>query len=322
MPLQEVCEALRRSRDPIVLTHHNADLDAMASALALVEAFRGLGVGAKVASPQSVSRRAQRIAEGYGVLASPDLAGHDAIVIVDTSTMEQLAPIVLPRGNIILIDHHISNNLSEVAKVAYIDENAASVAEMVWEIIRELGVQKTPKMAELIACGILAETANFRYAKKGTFSLFAQLLDSVDYGKIQELISSPIDVSERIARLRAAGRARVYRLGDFMAAFSEVGSFEASAARALLSAGADIAVVSCCKDKEIRISARGSGEVGKRIDLAKDVFAKIGDVIGGAGGGHPLAASANGSRPESLLQANKRILQLLEERLGKAKEIT
>ncbi|MBI5355788.1 MAG: hypothetical protein HZB68_05025 [Candidatus Aenigmarchaeota archaeon] len=181
---------------------------------------------------------------------------------------------------------------------------------------------KTPLPSLKWPTGILAETAYFRYGNKKTFELFAKLLESVDYAKVQSTISSPIDQSERIARLKAAGRARIYKAGDSLVAVSEVGSFEASACRGLMSLGADIAIASCIKENEIRISSRGSNEIGKRIDLAKDVFSKIGDIVGGSGGGHPLAGSANGKNPGKQYEAMKKMLELIGEKLGPVKEIT
>ncbi len=320
--MDAICEALRKAKKPIILAHHNADMDSICSALALHEMYKEFGIDSKVAAAQGVSKRCHQVTREYSILSTAKLSQYDAVIIVDTSSKEQLAPIELEHGNIILIDHHSPNNLESSAKVSLIDPNAPSVSEMVYEIIVKLKAEVTPKIAELIACGVLAETSYFRYAKRGTFELFLKLLDKVDYEKIQKLISSPIDQSERIARLRAAGRARVYRAGDFIVAISEVGSFEASACRGLMSLGADIAVVSCIKENEIRISSRGNGEIGKKLDLAKDVFSQLGEIIGGSGGGHPLAGSANGSKTESLFEANKKILELIAKKLGTIKEIT
>lgn len=314
-------DAIKTSKHPIILAHHNADMDSLCSALALKEALLQFNVDAKVAAAQGVSKRCEKIAREYAILSNPRLEDYDAVIIVDTSSKEQLAPIELDHKNIIVIDHHSPNNLAGIAKVSYI-ESAPSVSEMTYWVIEKMGVTITHKISELIACGILAETAYFRYGNKKTFELFAKLLESVDYAKIQSTISSPIDQSERIARLKAAGRARIYKAGDSLMAVTEVGSFEASACRGLMSLGADIAIASCMKENEIRISSRGSNEIGKKIDLSKDVFSKIGDIIDGSGGGHPLAGSANGKNTRGQYEAMKKILELIGEKLGTVKEIT
>lgn len=317
----EAVDAIKKSKTPIILAHHNADMDSLCSALALKEALSQFDVDAKVAASQGVSKRCEKIAREYSILSNPQLERHDAVIIVDTSSREQLAPIELNHNNIILIDHHSPNNLTGIAKASYI-ENAPSVSEMTYWVIEKMGAKITQKISELIACGILAETAYFRYGNKKTFELFTKLLDSVDYAKIQETISSPMDQSERIARLKSAGRARIFKAGGSLVVVTEVGSFEASACRGLMSLGADIAIASCVKENEIRVSSRGNSEIGKKIDLAKDVFSKIGEIIGGSGGGHPLAGSANGKNTAGQYEVMKKILELIGEKLGTIKEIT
>jgi len=320
--IEDVCTAIKNSKKPLIVTHHNADIDSLASALMLLEGLKQFKVNAHVACTQGISKRAKKLSNGYEIQENPDTAKYDAVIIVDTSTKEQLAGIDLKHDNIIVIDHHATNNLKEISKISYVDKNESSVCEMIEKIMNKLNIKKTRVITELLACGILAETAYFRYANPTTFKLFSSLIDSIDYDKVKDTIQTDFDISEKIARLKSAGRARIYKIGDMITVFSEVSSYEASAARSLMGLGADLSIVACCKDNEIRISSRGNKKIGEKIDLAKDVFSHIGDIIGGSGGGHALAASANGNKPQSIFEVNRKILSLLEEKLGISKEIT
>jgi len=130
-----------------------------------------------------------------------------------------------------------------------------------------------------------------------------------------------VDVSERIAILKSMKRMNSYRIKDVLVSFTTVGSFEASVARNILKLGADIAIVGAPKKKALRISGRMNWKMKEKINLA-EIFSKIEKIIDGSAGGHDVAASANGKRPENMNKAFAFILRQLEEKLGeKAKEL-
>jgi nanoRNase/pAp phosphatase (c-di-AMP/oligoRNAs hydrolase) len=133
---------------------------------------------------------------------------------------------------------------------------------------------------------------------KNTFEHFLTLLQhGADYERVLNLLSIPLDKSERIARLKAAQRTVVYDEFDLLIAATKIRSYEASACRALIGLGADIAIACADKRDEVRISARSNLTVNREtgLDLARDVMEPLGEMIGGAGGGHPSAAGANGA---------------------------
>jgi hypothetical protein len=110
------------------------------------------------------------------------------------------------------------------------------------------------------------------------------------------MIIAPIDLSERLARLKAVGRAKIHRIGEWVVAMSEISAFQASAARALLDVGADVAIVGGVKDGELRISLRSTQVFFEKtgLHLGRDIAAAIGSEIEGAGGGHGMSAGVNG----------------------------
>jgi nanoRNase/pAp phosphatase (c-di-AMP/oligoRNAs hydrolase) len=75
---------------------------------------------------------------------------------------------------------------------------------------------------------------------------------------------------------------------------SMVSSFEASACRALIDLGADVAIVSSNRKKGGRVSGRSTDAFHKRtgVSLAK-VMEKVGLELDGSGGGHPTAATVS-----------------------------
>ena len=316
--LKEISEALKKRDNFIILTHHNADVDAIASALVLKQALESLGKKVKTGVPESVSEVARNFLT-EDVEINPKI-NDETIVVVDTSAPEQLEPIEM--GNVtVVIDHHIAGNIH--AEFSHIDPEAKSCSELIYELCCELGTDITPKMATLLIGGLIYDTAHFRRAGHETFALVAELLKKSDknYQEILEMLRTKINISEKIAILKSMKRLNSYRMGEYIVSFTTVGSFEASVARNLLRLGADIAIVGAPKKKAVRISGRMRWQMKEKLNLA-EVFSSIESIIGGSAGGHDMAASANGKKPENLNIAFSEIMKQLEEKLeNKAKEL-
>jgi len=224
------------------------------------------------------------------------------VVLLDVNTLEQLAgwgdrirDLAAP---ILVIDHHAPHpETQELSDYIVSDEEATSTAELVYRLWQESGIDPTGREALALFLGISYDTRHFALAKSDTFRIAVDLIDhGVNVEEVQQMVAVPIERSERIARLNAAGRARIHRIGEWIVAVSEVDAFQASAARALLALGADLAIVGGEKNGEIRISLRATQPLFKKtgLHLGKDIAAPLGNEIDGAGGGHGMAAGVNG----------------------------
>ncbi|MBW7874972.1 MAG: bifunctional oligoribonuclease/PAP phosphatase NrnA [Candidatus Cloacimonetes bacterium] len=89
------------------------------------------------------------------VLVSIDAAHLDRLGF-DSSEIEALNPTVLN------IDHHTSNKM--FGDVNYFDSLAAASCEVIWHLIKELGVTKDSEMATALYCGLLTDTGRFRFS--------------------------------------------------------------------------------------------------------------------------------------------------------------
>jgi len=119
-----------------------------------------------------------------------------------------------------------------------------------------------------------------------------------------------------MARLKAAQRMQLHDIGGWTVATSNVGSFQASAARALLGLGADVAVVAGRDKRRLRASMRATERFYREtsIHLGRDIALPLGEEFGGAGSGHPTAAGVNG---EGTLRAMLvRAVELIMDKLG------
>ncbi len=306
----------------LITSHENADPDALCSAFAIEHLIHILYPDIKtIIWFDELNTAAEKILEKLNLeLPLPPDFTCDGIILVDTNSADQLGELksqINWEKPVLIIDHHILHPATEkIAKYQLINENAVATAEIIFEIYQSLNAVLSEKPANLILLGILADSRHLLLADNKTIRIIDQLLQfGVNYSESIEILTLTMDRSERLARLKAAQRVALHEFEGWIIAVSQVSSFEASACRALISLGADVALVSGKKKDEIRISARATNEIVHKtnLNLAKDVMEKIGVLINGQGGGHDRAAACNGKA--NLEDGITLALQLLKEKI-------
>lgn len=144
-----------------ILTHRRPDGDTIGSSAALCLGLRSLGKTAHVLYNREVSDRFRWLHEG---LTKGEAEEGDTIVCVDVAS-----PGMLPKafeyllGKIQLrIDHHSSATSFTDAEL--VDGGSASCAELVWDVLEEMGVTMDSAIAEAVYVGVSTDTGCFRYA--------------------------------------------------------------------------------------------------------------------------------------------------------------
>jgi nanoRNase/pAp phosphatase (c-di-AMP/oligoRNAs hydrolase) len=102
--------------------------------------------------------------------------------------------------------------------------------------------------------------------------------------------------SERMARLKAAQRMEVLKIGKWIIGTTKISSHQASAARAFIRLGAHVAMAVGEKGEKLRVSLRSEKQFNKEtgIHLGRDLAKPLGEALAGMGGGHESAAGVNG----------------------------
>jgi nanoRNase/pAp phosphatase (c-di-AMP/oligoRNAs hydrolase) len=290
----------------VLFCHHNADLDSFGSAFSLGEFLKRIHPDLKVSivAPGGLNRLSKILAQKLriDITDSPPLSSADLVVLLDVNTEMQLDGwgdrLRSLRVPILLIDHHSPHpETQELATYSVLDETAASTAEIVYRFWQEAKFDITDREALALFLGIAYDTRHFILARSETFQTIVDLLDhGIEVEEALQMITVPLVLSERLARLKAVQRVKIHRISCWVVAVSEISTYQASACRALLKVGADVAVVGGVKDEELRISLRSTRAFFKAtgIHLGRDIAVPLGTVITGAGGGHGMAAGANG----------------------------
>jgi len=327
MQIHKITELIdqRNAKLAVLLCHINADPDAVCAALAMAQLLQRLRPSLKVevAAPQGPSRLSKFLLQSLPakLTAQPSLESSDVIVLLDTNTVQQLGEwgerVKASKAAVVVVDHHASHPETErLATLTVADEKASSTCELVYRLFKEAEVDLTQDDARALFLGIAFDTRHFVLANSSTFKVIADLVDAgVNAGETLSLLSLPMEQSERIARLKASKRVRLIRVNDWLIALSDVSAFQASAARALISLGAHVAVVAGQKGDKLQISMRASQDFQQKtgVHLGRDIAKPLGEYLQGMGGGHSVSAGVNGvGDVESSL---KRCVRLLKERL-------
>lgn len=314
------------ARFAVLLCHHNADPDALCSAYALASLLKQLRpeMDVEIGATHGISRLARHLLQHLPieVKTQPSVERANAIVLVDTNTIQQLDSLAEKvrnsRAPIIVIDHHAGHpETEEVAKICITNEETSSTCEIVYDFYRQTGVKPGGNEAKALFLGIAFDTRHFVLANSATLKNIAELIDAgVNAQETLSLLSLPMDFSERVARLKASRRTRLFRVGKWIIALSHVSAYQASAARAMIELGAHVAAVAGEKNGALEISLRSSLEFYKEtnIHLGRDIAKPAGEYLRGMGGGHATAAGVNGEGDIEI--GLKRCLWLLKEKLA------
>ncbi len=294
------------SKHVFILPHESPDHDAYASAFALREVllnYYDSNKEVQVVIPKLSLELRDFITrmnlpdfkdDTEKTLNSLPLDEKYTVFLMDTSSPSRfinkdLRELLRKTDKIIAIDHHYTQT-NEVIPILL---NRTSTSEIVMEIADLLGlfhvITNNRKIVNALMAAIITDTSFFYFAKKKTFENLAKIIEFGDYKQVySSLKSTKKELSERIARIKGAKRAEMIKINDNIILITRVGSHEASVASSLINLGANIGIVISKKRSkgktQYRVIGRSTG-----FDLAS-FFKKLGDELGGSGGGHATAA--------------------------------
>ena len=144
-----------------ILSHRRPDGDTLGSTAALCRGLRKLGKTAHVLRNPEISDRFSWLHEG---LTKEAVQEGDTVVTVDVASPGML-PLAFQHllGKIHLrIDHHSA--ATSFTDCELVDGGSASCAELVWDVLEEMGVQPDQAIAEAVYVGTSTDTGCFRYS--------------------------------------------------------------------------------------------------------------------------------------------------------------
>lgn len=290
--LEDIGAELRQG-SKLVLLHGNADPDALGCAYAIYSCFPEV----TVATPGGLDRVSKVIAEKLGFLPKElaDVAAFDKVVVLDTSSPDQLAPMASLPQRCIVVDHH-AHNARWDGHMYYCDESKRSCAEIVYQLLKVSKAKMSREVGLALLTGMLTDSGHFKFATPSLLQTFAEIMEShhIEIDEVYDLVDLEQDISERISQLKGAQRMRFERVGERLVAISLGSAYESSVCKALLAMGADIAFVGSQRGEQFRVSARARMDVVRMgLHLGK-LLEDVGTETMSDGGGHGGAAGLMG----------------------------
>ncbi|MCM1364006.1 MAG: bifunctional oligoribonuclease/PAP phosphatase NrnA [Faecalibacterium sp.] len=152
---------LRENDCYVILTHANPDGDTLGSGCALALALKKLGKKSKVVNNDIIPEKYLYITEMVnnddfeeGFVVSVDVA--DTCLLGEEIEKQYSEKVSLA------IDHHGTNRL--FAKETYVESDSASACEIIFLIIKALGVEFDKQIANCLYTGCATDTGCFKYS--------------------------------------------------------------------------------------------------------------------------------------------------------------
>jgi|WetSurMetagenome_2_1015567.scaffolds.fasta_scaffold82289_3 bifunctional oligoribonuclease and PAP phosphatase NrnA len=161
---QKIKEAVDRGRRFLVATHIDPDGDAIGSAFALCFALRSLGKDAAVYMRDGIPYRYAFLPKPEPMIREIPKNGYDTVLIVDCGDLARVGDgheTLNHLGYLINIDHHDTNDA--FGQINIVDERASSSAELLYLILKALGVTFSYEIAISLYTAVLTDTGSFRY---------------------------------------------------------------------------------------------------------------------------------------------------------------
>jgi bifunctional oligoribonuclease and PAP phosphatase NrnA len=236
--LQAVADALRAHERFVVVTHENPDGDALGSLIGATLGLRALGKDVVMYLAGSVPPPAEYAFLGLHEVARgvPDDLESRVLLAVDCANERRIAESTeaVERAKLVIdVDHHHDN--SRFGDVNLIDAGASSTAEMVRDVLRELGVVLSPEMAQALYVGLVTDTGRFQYSNTTpkALRLAAELVEAgADVNSIFRHVYESVQFSKLKLLARALDRAQVFEGGRLVVSylvkddFGDVGAAE------------------------------------------------------------------------------------------------
>jgi phosphoesterase RecJ-like protein len=198
-----VADAIRARQRFVIASHVRPDGDAVGSQMAMAFALARLGKQARVVSrdrPPAPLLNFPGVA-GIDIVDRVDDPG-DAVIVMECGDLARTGVQGLDAGFVINIDHHPGNTM--YGALNWFDVSAAACGEMVFDLIRELGVTLTEEMATHVYVAILTDTGSFHYSgiTPRTFDICRQCAEA---GVNPQAVARSIFDSNNLGRLKLFG---------------------------------------------------------------------------------------------------------------------
>jgi phosphoesterase RecJ-like protein len=202
--LADIAAALQNCSRILISVHRNPDGDALGSQLALMLALEKLNKKVVAHNIDPVPEIYRFLPEADRIKSGSRVEGtYDAVAVLDadpprTGLFDGSYP-AITRLN---IDHHITN--PREWPLTWVDVSASATGEMVYDLIRRLGVEMDRRIALCLYTAIFTDTGSFRYSNTSPRSMRIAA-DLIEAGADPWLVTENVYESFAYRRIKLLG---------------------------------------------------------------------------------------------------------------------
>lgn len=165
MTIAEITTEILKAKSVLIFSHNRPDGDTVGSATALRLALLKKGISADIACNNDIPEKLRYIKSTESYQKSVDKEKvYDAFIAVDCANEFMFPELYgkFSKGKVTFnIDHHVSN--SRYAKFNYV-EDASATCELIFALIKEMGVEIDSEIATSLLTGIVTDTGAFHHS--------------------------------------------------------------------------------------------------------------------------------------------------------------
>jgi phosphoesterase RecJ-like protein len=179
----QVLSEIRGAERFVLVTHEHPDGDALGSLVAMHRILTALGKDSVMlmAADEFPLPYEYRFFDLQGLSTVPptDLLQR-TIIFLDCGNIDR-TPLAVVKGDdahILNVDHHHDN--TRFGTINLVDPAASCTAEIVWDLMRALGVEPDQDLADALYVGLVTDTGKFMYENTGSraHEMAAELIDA------------------------------------------------------------------------------------------------------------------------------------------------
>jgi bifunctional oligoribonuclease and PAP phosphatase NrnA len=201
--IRQIADAIRGRQRFVLSSHSRPDGDSIGSQLAMAYALRELGKDVVVVNSDPAPGPLMAFPGVPAITIADHVAdGFDAAIIMECGDLARTGVSGLDRFFVINIDHHPGN--SGYGQINWFDPRAAACGEMVFDLVRGLGVALTIEIATHVYVAVLTDTGSFHYSNISprTFEICRETLEA---GVDPVLVARNVYDSNNMGRLKLFG---------------------------------------------------------------------------------------------------------------------
>ncbi len=204
--MDQIIRHLKNSTHILIVSHAKPDGDAIGSLIAIGLALDALNKKTTLYNESPIPAVYRFLPSVNRIVRHIDFASFDIAVMLDCGDLERIGKAVSAARQIptiVNIDHHITN--TRFGHFQLIDNSACATAEIVYRLIKQMGVPIDKAIATSIYTGILTDTGSFRFSNTNR-AAFAICQEMVELGV------DPFSIAGHVYGTYSLGRIKLLNL--------------------------------------------------------------------------------------------------------------